>query len=165
MDRAKPHANNLRIGRHSQPGHYYFLTTSVVGRRKIFINHDHALIVLSAIRWLHKADRFFVDAAIVMPDHLHIVGQLGEGSRQDAAPTLARVMHSLKSYSARCLSMLDVKTPVWQEGYYDHGLRDDEDYRAGVRYVMQNPIRAGLVRRVEDYPYIILPRWWGDMGE
>ena len=61
--------------------------------------------------------------------------------------------------------MRDVKTPVWQEGYYDHGLRDDEDYRAGVRYVMQNPIRAGLVRRVEDYPYIILPRWWGDMGE
>ena len=164
MSRPKPHAKNLRIGRHSQPGHYYFLTTSVVGRRKIFINHDHAVIVLSAIHWLHKADRFLVDAAVVMPDHLHLVGQLGEGSRQDAAPTLARVMHSLKSHSARSLSRLDVKTPVWQGGYYDHGLRDDEDYRARVRYVMQNPIRAGLVQRVEDYPYIILPRWWSDIG-
>ena len=164
MSCAKPHANNLRIGRHSQPGLYYFLTTSVAGRRNIFVKHDHAMIVLDSILWLHKADRFFVDAAVVMPDHLHLIGQLGEVSRRGAVPTLATVMHSLKSYSARCLSRLDVKTPVWQGGYYDHGLRDDEDYRARVRYVLQNPIRAGLVRRVEDYPYIILPGWWSDIG-
>ena len=88
-----------------------------------------------------------------MPDHLHMAGQLGEG-------TLCRVMHTLKSYSANRLASAGVATPVWQRGYHDHALRDDEDYRVRVRYVVENPIRAGLVRQVDDYPYLILPRWW-----
>ncbi len=150
---SKPHAGNLREGRYSQPGLYYFLTASVAGRRRIFTNRHRAMLVLDAIRWLHAADRFMVDAAVVMPDHLHLVGQLGES-------TLAKVMHTLKSYSAHSLSVAGVETPVWQKGYHDHGLRDDEDYRARVQYVLQNPLRAGLVQRVEDYPYVILPDWW-----
>lgn len=152
----KPHASSLRKGRHSKSGVYYFLTTSVAGRRRIFTNRNRALIVLDAIRWLHAADQFIVDAAVVMPDHLHLVGQLGES-------TLARVMHSLKSYSANSLARTGVESPVWQEGYYDHGLRDDEDYRVRVRYVLENPLRAGLVHRVEEFPYVILPGWWGEL--
>ncbi len=152
---SRSHAGNLRQGRYSRPGHYYFLTASVAGRRRIFIKRDRAIVVLEAIRWLHAADRFIVDAAVVMPDHLHLVGQLGQG-------TLAKVMHTLKSYSAHCLALAGVETPVWQKGYHDHGLRDDEDYRARVRYVLQNPLRAGLVQRVKDYPYVILPDWWND---
>ncbi len=113
------------------------------------------MLVLDAIRWLHTANRFIVDVAVVMPNHLHLVGRLGES-------TLADVMHTLKSYSANGLALAGVETPVWQEGYYDHGLRDDEDYRVRVQYVVQNPLRAGLVQRVEDFPYTILPDWWGD---
>ncbi len=151
----KPRASNLRKGRHSQPGCYYFLTASVAGRRRIFTNKDRAIVVLDAIRWLHATDRFIVDAAVIMPDHLHLVGQLGES-------TLAKVMHTLKSYSANCLTLAGVEAPVWQKGYHDHGLRDDEDYRVRVQYVVQNPLRAGLVQRLEDFPYLILPDWWGD---
>ena len=152
----KPHASDLRKGRHSQPGCYYFLTTSVAGRRRIFTKQDRALVVLEAIRWLQVTDRFIVDAAVVMPDHLHLVGQLGES-------TLAKVMHTLKSYSASRLALAGVEMPVWQEGYHDHGLRDEEDYRVRVQYVVQNPVRAGLVRRVEDFPYVILPDWWVEL--
>jgi len=155
MAASNPHASNLRKGRHSQPGLYYFLTASVAGRRRVLTNRHRAMIVLDAIRWLHGADRFIVDAAVVMPDHLHLVGQLGKS-------TLAKVMHTLKSYSAHRLAVAGIESPVWQKGYHDHGLRGDEDYRVRARYVLQNPIRAGLVRRVEDYPYIILPDWWND---
>lgn len=201
MAYSKPGASKLRKGRYSQPGHYYFLTTSVAGRRKIFAvrsrgetplprtplprgsglrprlgiyrgetplpqgtplpQQDLAVVVLDAIRWLHASDRFVVDAAVVMPDHLHFVGQLGKGSRQDAPPTLAKVMHTLKSYSAHRLAAAGVEVPVWQDGFHDHGLRDDEDYRVKVQYVLQNPVRAGLVGGVEEYPYVILPDWWG----
>ena len=153
MAHSKPHAKNLRKGRYSRPGHYYFLTASVAQRRKIFAKRDNAKIVLDTIHWLHTVNRFVVDAAVVMPDHLHIVGCLGES-------TLAKVMHSLKSYSARRLAVAGVKTPVWQKGFHDHGLRDDEDYRSRAAYVLRNPLRAGLVRRVEDYPYIVYPGWW-----
>ena len=151
----QPHSRNLREGRHSKAGLYYFLTTSVAGRRRIFTQRGRAETVLDAIRWLHNAGRFFVDAAVVMPDHLHLAGQLGEG-------TLARVMHTLKSYTARRLVTTGVEPPVWQDGYHDHALRDDEDYRVRVRYLIDNPLRAGLVKQAERYPHVILPSWWID---
>lgn len=170
MAHRKPHSRNLRKGRSSKVGCFYFLTTSVAGRRPIFLDYDRARIVLDAIRWLHAANRFLVDAAVVMPDHLHLVGQLGPGLRRDAAPTtlpkmeasptLPKVLHTLKSYSAKRLTEAGVTAPVWQDGYHDHGLRDDEDYRARIRYVIENPVRAGLVRRAGDYSCVILPEWW-----
>lgn len=92
-----------------------------------------------------------------MPDHLHFAGKLGDY-------TLACVMHSLKSYTANQLSECGVIPPVWQSAYHDHGLRDDEDYRIRVRYLLENPVRAGLVSRVEDYPHLILPKWWQPEG-
>ena len=111
------------------------------------------MIVLDACRWLHNARRFLVDAAVVMPDHLHLAGELGEG-------TLCKVMHTLKSYSSQRLAAAGVSTPVWQSGYHDHALRDDEDYRVRVRYLIENPVRTGLVERIEDYPFLISPGWY-----
>ena len=153
MAHTKQHSCELRKGRYSQPGNYYFLTTAVANRRRIFAASDHAVVVLDSIRWLDSARQFIVDAAVVMPDHLHFVGQLGDS-------TLARVMHSLKSFSANKLAAAGVSSPVWQDGYHDHGLRKDEGYRARVAYVLQNPLRARLVQRLEDYPHMILPIWW-----
>lgn len=185
-----PHSRNLRKGRYSAPGIYYFLTTSVAGRRPIFTAPEPAHIVIDTINWLSSANRFIVDAAVVMPDHLHLVGRLGSGSRLEAAPTdvaaaadvaapsdvaaptdvtaaatcvaptLATVMHSLKSYSASNLARIGIEVPIWQPGYHDHALRDDEDYGARVRYTLENPVRAGLVERPEAYPYVVFPEWW-----
>jgi len=73
-------------------------------------------------------------------------------------------MHSLKSYSANRLAAQGVVTPVWQDGYHDHGLRHDEEYVTRVRYVLENPLRAGLAASVEDYPFTILPDWWQKPG-
>ena len=109
--------------------------------------------MLDVIRWLDNSGRLLVDAAVVMPDHLHIVGMLGPC-------TLAKYMHSLKSFSANKLSQLGVDTPVWQSGFHDHALRDDEDYRSRVLYLIENPVRAGLVSNVVDYPFVVLPDWW-----
>jgi REP element-mobilizing transposase RayT len=153
MSSKQSHSADLRKGRYSQTGHYYFLTTSIAFRRPILTVPYRAEIVLSAIRWLNSEDHFKVDAAVVMPDHLHIAGQLREKA-------LAGIMHSLKSFTANRLSATGVRAPVWQDGYHDHGLRHDEDYRTKVRYVLENPVRAGLVERAEDYAYLILPEWW-----
>ncbi|MDJ0938275.1 MAG: transposase [Woeseiaceae bacterium] len=153
MPRQNPHARTLRKGRYSRPGLHYFLTTSVAKRRRIFIRHEYASVVLDSIRWLHRTRRLTVDAAVVMPDHVHLAGQLGERS-------LSRVMHSLKSYTANRLAHLGVAAPIWQPGFHDHALRDDEDYSVRIRYLIDNPVRAGLVERIEDYPYVILPTWW-----
>ena len=149
----RPHARNLRKARYVRRGLFYFLTTTAANRRKIFTRHERAIIVLDSIRWLNRSGRFAVDAAVVMPDHVHLAGRLGERS-------LSSIMHTLKSYTSNQLVDLGVDAPVWQPGYHDHVLRDDEDYAVRVRYLVNNPIRAGLVERIEDYPFCILPTWW-----
>jgi putative transposase len=153
----EPHARNLRKGRHSNPGLFYFLTASARDRRPVFADHRNATVVLETIRWLSAAGRFFADAAVIMPDHVHLAGELGRC-------TLANVMHALKGYSANRLARMGVERPIWQRAYHDHALRDEADYETRVRYLLENPVRAGLVTRVEDYPHVILPVWWTDPG-
>jgi putative transposase len=46
-----------------------------------------------------------------------------------------------------------VAGPLWQKGFHDHAVRGDEDMRALARYVVANPVRAGLVRSVREYPH------------
>ncbi|MBT8115934.1 MAG: transposase, partial [Arenicella sp.] len=132
MTNGWPHAKNLRKFRNSKKNQFYFLTSTVANRRPIFINQHCAQIMLEAFRWMHSTHRFFLQAAVVMPDHIHIVGQLGEGD-------LAGLMHSLKSYTANQLAATGVNTPVWQAGYHDHELLSDEDFKTKVAYVLNNP--------------------------
>ncbi|MDZ7644075.1 MAG: transposase [Woeseiaceae bacterium] len=129
------------------------MTTSVARRRPIFHSRRRALLVVDAIRWLHATNRFIVDAAVVMPDHLHLAGSLNSNP-------LPRVMHSLKSYTSKQLASMGVSPPVWQRGYHDHAIRDEKDYAIRISYLIDNPVRAGLVTRPDEYPYLILPDWW-----
>jgi REP element-mobilizing transposase RayT len=87
-------------------------------------------------------------AYVVMPDHFHWL--LGLGSGFD----LPRLMASLKGYTSRCIGeFVDLGgEPLWQEGYHDHALRQEEDMAGVARYIVANPLRAGLVERLGDYP-------------
>ncbi len=84
-----------------------------------------------------------------MPDHLHWLLQLRENGE------LSQVVQLVKSVSAHAINR-QVKLPlprVWQPGFHDHALRKEEDVRAVARYVVANPLRAGLVQRIGDYPH------------
>ena len=85
-------------------------------------------------------------AWVLMPDHLHWLFVLEDGD-------LGAVMRRVKSRSAIGINRLLGSTGrVWQKGYHDHGVRAAEDLQAIARYIVANPVRAGLVRRVGDYP-------------
>ena len=77
-----------------------------------------------------------------MPDHIHWLMQLGDKA------TLQQVIRSMKSQTAKAIGK-----PSWQPGYYDHAIRKDEGIMNIARYIIANPIRAGLVKRVGDYPH------------
>lgn len=86
-------------------------------------------------------------AYVVMPDHVHWLFSL-TGNR-----SLDKVMHSMKSYSGKQIEKtLDAgRGVVWQPGYHDHALRKEEDLIHVARYVVANPVRAGLVAHIADY--------------
>ena len=137
----------LRKGRSSIRNHHYLITSAVIDRKPIFNRPEAAEIVLSSIRWLAKRDKIHLDSAVIMPDHLHFVASLKEGS-------LAQLMHSLKSYTANKINDLrDRHGPLWQWHYHDHAIRQDEDLNEVVLYTLNNPVRAGLVSDFHDYPF------------
>ncbi len=83
-----------------------------------------------------------------MPDHAHWLIQLGEKD------TLSQVINRIKSSSARLANhSLDRQGKLWQAAYYDHAVRAEEDLRNMARYIVANPLRAGLVQRIHDYPF------------
>jgi len=85
-------------------------------------------------------------AWVIMPDHLHWLVQLETVS-------LNQLMQRLKSRSAITVNRLrESHGPIWQQGYHDRAVRRDEDLRVVARYVVANPLRAGLVKRIGDYP-------------
>ena len=83
---------------------------------------------------------------MVMPDHIHAVFQLGDKQ------TLSQLMQSLKRYTAKQINIHLVRNgTLWQENYYDHGIRRDESLNKIVCYCYENPVRRGLVKRPKDY--------------
>jgi REP element-mobilizing transposase RayT len=83
-----------------------------------------------------------------MPDHIH--GLLSLRGRA----ALPSVMNTLKGRSGHSINRLLARNgPFWQSGYHDHALRREEDRLATARYVVANPLRAGLVAHLGDYPH------------
>ena len=124
----------------------YFVTTNTEGRKALFANHKVAQIVIDALYFLRKEGRIKLHGFVVMPDHLHFIPFLPEGEE------LPKVMHSLKSFTAKEINKSCGRLgKVWQDGYHDHGIRDEQDLLIRLRYMLENPVRKGIVECPEEY--------------
>jgi len=142
---SRPHSHRLRVGRFSEPGRIYLITTATYRRRPLFRDLSLGRIVARAL--YHETGNAATLAYVVMPDHLHWLMQLEQG------PGLAEVVGRIKGVTARRINALrDSRGRIWQPGYHDHAVRREEDIRALARYVVANPLRASLVARLGDYP-------------
>jgi len=84
-------------------------------------------------------ERYDLLAWCVMPNHVHVVVRPREGQ------TLPKILHSWKSFSANaCNKVLGRKGEFWQAEYYDHLVRDEEDFAHSIAYALNNPEAAGL---------------------
>ena len=143
----KGKASRLRTGRFSMEGQFYLLTTTTYERKQVFTRPEAANCVLAGLKWLEAQQRIGLEAAVVMPDHLHFVAQLRTG-------TLSSLMQSFKGYTSREINrMLGRTGALWQPQYHDHAIRCDELLADVVLYCLNNPVRAGLVMDFHEYPY------------
>ena len=146
MEEHHPHARHLRRGRHSQINQIYLITTCTQDRQPLFTDWYLGRIVVAHLR---EADQLLLIESlcfVVMPDHLHWLFALRDGE-------LATVINRVKSKSAIMINRYrGGGGTVWQKSFHDHALRADEDVVGCARYVVANPLRAGLVKRVGDYP-------------
>ena len=142
------HSCDLRKGRVSEPGRIYHIRTSTATDRTLFRDILLGRLVVHGLRFLHERGDVQSLAFVVMPNHLHWLVCLGN------MQPLAGVMHSLKGHTAKAINQRRGLTgeTVWQSGYFDRALRAEEDVRAIARYIVANPLRAGLCRHIGDYP-------------
>ncbi|MGH8397648.1 MAG: REP-associated tyrosine transposase [Gammaproteobacteria bacterium] len=146
--RAMPRSRDLRKGRVSESGRAYILTIVTAQRRPVFTDLVGGRIIAQAIAHHDRMGWSESLAWVVMPDHMHWLLILGERGQ------LHGLMRSFKDYTARILNEhLQCKGKAfWQSGYHDHAVRGDEDLRKLARYILGNPLRAGLVEDIGQYP-------------
>jgi REP element-mobilizing transposase RayT len=101
---------------------------------------------LAAVRYW-DGKRIDLDAAVVMPDHVHALFRIVDGS------LLENILRSVKSYSGRAINkLMSRQGPVWQDESFDHIVRDEASWENKMEYIQQNPVRKGLVGSSDQYP-------------
>jgi len=142
---------------YSTPG-AYFITVCTANREKIFWSDrrgelcspanvplsDIGIIVHNEIKKLISVyDAVRVDKYCIMPDHIHFILSIDtdENGRTQFAPTISRVMKQFKGSITK-----QVGRPIWQKSFYDHGIRNQQDYDEIWAYIENNPLKYVLNR-------------------
>ena len=142
---------------YSAPG-AYFITVCTTNREKIFWSDrkselcspanvplsDIGMIVNNEIQKLNTVyDSVRVDKYCIMPDHIHMILIIDsdENGRTQFAPTVSRVMKQFKGSITK-----QVGRPIWQKSFYDHGIRNQQDYKEIGEYIENNPLKYALNR-------------------
>jgi putative transposase len=130
-------------------GYYrYFLTICSFDRVRLFVADDAVEPVVTRLSQTADAYKFSVIAYCLMPDHMHAL-VAGEHEAADFRE-FVRVFKQQTAFDWKRRHT----TRLWQRGYIDRVLRDEEDTFAVARYIIENPLRAGLVANPLDYPYV-----------
>jgi len=124
----------------------YFITICAIHRQKIGdLEAAHHAFEAYICRARDEFD-VAVGRYVMMPDHLHFFVRGGDNFN------LPQWVNGLKRAISVSLGA-SKKRPLWQPGFFDHILRNDESCTEKWKYVRENPVRAGLVERAHDWPY------------
>jgi REP element-mobilizing transposase RayT len=139
-------AYRLRKGRVSLPHHFYTVTVVTHNRNPFLVELNLNRCIIKQMQNLEIQRQVKSNSFVIMPDHLHWQFEILPGS------TLSQVMRYFKGRTTATSRKFGIYK-LWQKGYYDHLIRDEEDLINSARYIVANPLRAKLVTSVADYPY------------
>lgn len=121
----------------------YFVTSVTWNRRRLFQVEANAQLFLATLQHYRREGHYKLHAFVVMPDHIHLL-------LTPQNITLERATMLIKGgFSHR----LHTTHPVWQRSFTDHRIRTRADFDHHRAYIHNNPVRARLCQRPEDYPW------------
>jgi REP element-mobilizing transposase RayT len=144
---SSPGSKALRRGRVSEPGRIYLITAVAWNRAALFVDYRVAREISKIIDSSKSWTRADCLAWVLMPDHVHALVQLHDDG------DLSKAIRRMKSQVTQAFRREGRLSPVWQKGFHDRALRKDDDVREAARYLVGNPVRAGIARRAAEYPY------------
>jgi putative transposase len=134
----------LRRGRFSQASTEYFLTLCTESRQAGLTTKCVANAILNEARAMSADGTWIMLCAVIMPDHLHLLINLGERL------SLGKTVQRLK---AKTSGTLRTRGIVWERGFFDRQMRPNDDRLAVFRYIYLNPYRAGLLASSDKWPH------------
>jgi putative transposase len=144
-----PHASNLRKARISLEGHAYFVTKCV--RKDMgspLRESGYAEIVATSLLWAKTQGWWRILGFVVMPDHFHAVVRLWSDK------ALSAIMESIAKFTSRQINLDLVREGrLWEDGFYEHAIRDGQDFDEILEYMHNNPLRAGLVTSADEWQH------------
>jgi putative transposase len=125
----------------------FFVSANAIGQRFLLQSDRMANLFIETLLGYRDADKFLVHEFTVMPNHIHVL----------LTPINAKVSDSLRlikgGSSFRAGKEFGLKGQIWQPGFSEHCVRNADDYFAHKNYIWQNPVKARLVERAEDWPF------------
>ena len=124
----------------------YFVSTQTAARRSLFQVERTARLMVDTLKH-YDGTGYRLHAYVIMPDHLHLL----------ITPTesVEKSMQLIKGgFSFRAKRELQCHGEIWQTGFTDHRIRDEEDWKRHLEYIRSNPIEARLVEDIVLYEFI-----------
>ncbi len=137
----------LPAGAYAVPGSAWLVTIGAADRAHVFADHALARAVTALLEERCPAMGATLDAYCLMPDHAHLLLQITTGNLID-------VVRDAKSRTTHLWWNHDGSGPLWQRSFHDRGLRTPAHYDLACAYILENPVRAGLVAAWSDYPFL-----------
>ncbi|EGF30720.1 hypothetical protein IMCC9480_967 [Oxalobacteraceae bacterium IMCC9480] len=140
-----------------QQGGTYFFTVVLHQRRGSDLLTRHIALLRQAVREVRHSHPFVIHAWVVLPEHLHCIIELPAGDTDFAVRWRLIKMKFSEGIPAResrnASRIKRGERGIWQRRYWEHLIRDADDYAAHMDYAHLNPLKHGLVTRVCDWPY------------
>lgn len=143
-------------------GGSYFFTVNLADRRFALLINNIGLL-RAAFRQTRAHHPFTIEAAVILPDHLHTIWRLPEDDA-DFAPRW-RLIKSAFSRALPSIEQISISRAtkgergIWQRRYWEHTLRGEDDFARHLDYIHYNPVKHGYVARVRDWPHSSFHRW------
>jgi putative transposase len=138
----------LKPGRLISPPGTYFVTFSTWQRRRLFVVENYVRLFLQTLYRYRREGRFQLHAFVVMPEHVHLL------LTPPNDVTLEHAIQLIKGgYSHALGSILGRKREIWQRGFTDHRIRDEQDFVNHRNYIHRNPVERGFVNDPAEYRY------------
>ena len=155
------------------PGGTVFLTLVARNREPLFASADRVGLLRTALRRVRQRDPFEVTAAVILPDHMHLLWTLpqgDEGYSRRIGQFKIEFIRLLGSH-ARSKSLSRQKhreATVWQRRFWEHTIMNETDMTNHLDYIHYNPVRHGNARCPHAWPFSSFSRWvargWYDRG-
>jgi putative transposase len=170
-------SNTMQYRRALIPGGRYFFTLVTQRRRPIFVDEVPVEKLRQALRQVMRKRPFFINAAVILPDHLHCIWTLPPDDADFSTRWRLIKTWFTKHYENKDQIENDVFTvkpsepTIWQHRYWEHVLRNEWDFEQHVDYIHYNPVKHGYVNKPADWKYSsfhhyvkqgMIPHQWGE---